>query len=75
LLECEGIFTLEGIATEHKIKWANAHIRGKAKTWMNSFVEDLQLFNWPQFCALITERFPSPKADESMEQCQTASVD
>jgi hypothetical protein len=54
---------------EHNIKGANAHIRGKAKTWINSFVEDLQLFTWPQFCTLLTERFPCPGADESMEQC------
>ena len=30
--ECESIFALAGIATETKIKWANAHVRGKAKT-------------------------------------------
>jgi hypothetical protein len=36
ILECEGIFDLAGIDNEHKIKWANAHIRGKAKTWLSS---------------------------------------
>jgi hypothetical protein len=31
LLECEGIFDLAGIDNDHKIKWAKAHIHGKAR--------------------------------------------
>jgi hypothetical protein len=34
--ECESVFTLAGITTENKVKWANAYVRGKAKTWLNS---------------------------------------
>jgi hypothetical protein len=70
ITECEGIFDLAGIHQENKVKWANAHIRGKAKTWLHSCHFDLSLMNWPQFCALLCERFPSPGAEESMELCQ-----
>jgi hypothetical protein len=70
LLECEGIFDLAGIDNEHKIKWANAHIHGKAKTWLSSANIQLYLMNWQQFCSLLCERFPGPSADDSMEQCQ-----
>jgi hypothetical protein len=34
--ECESIFQLTGIQNEAKIKWANAHIRGKAKVWLEN---------------------------------------
>jgi hypothetical protein len=46
LQECESIFDLAGIAQENKVKWANAHIRGKAKTWLNSCNFDLTVMNW-----------------------------
>lgn len=69
-MECESIFELAGIVNDNKVKWANAHIRGRAKTWLNSCGYELQLMNWTQFCQLLCERFPGPRADESMEQCQ-----
>jgi hypothetical protein len=48
--ECELIFTLIGIPNEDKVKWANAQIRGKAKTWLSSSILNIYLFNWQQFC-------------------------
>jgi hypothetical protein len=68
--ECESIFSLIGIPNESKVKWANAHIRGKAKTWLSGSNLNLYLLNWTQFCQLICERFPVPGEHESMEQFQ-----
>jgi hypothetical protein len=65
--ECESIFQLTGITNDSKVKWANAHIRGKAKTWMVSIIINLYLLNWTQFCDLICDRFPAPGEHESME--------
>jgi hypothetical protein len=42
IIECEDIFTLVGIPAEHKVKWGLAHIRGQAKTWLNSAGLSLQ---------------------------------
>jgi hypothetical protein len=70
ILECEGIFELSGITNDSKIKWANAHIRGKAKTWLASAELQLQSPSWQQLCTLLSERFPPPLADDSIEQCQ-----
>lgn len=67
--DCESIFELAGIPQEQKVKWAHAHIRGRAKTWLNSTDFQLYLMNWQQFCSLLCERFPAPGVDESMEQC------
>jgi hypothetical protein len=66
--ECESIFQLTGITNDSKVKWANAHMRGKAKTWLSSSSINLYLLNWPQFCDLICDRFPAPGEHESMEQ-------
>lgn len=63
------MFELAGIPNEQKVKWENAHIRGRAKTWLNSLDLQLYLMNLQQFCSLLCERFPSPGVDESMEQC------
>jgi hypothetical protein len=58
--ECESIFQLTGIQNDTKIKWANAHIRGKAKIWLASSGINLYLLNWTQFCELLCDRFPPP---------------
>jgi hypothetical protein len=34
--ESEEIFTLEGITKKQRVRWGLAHIRGQAKTWLNS---------------------------------------
>jgi hypothetical protein len=68
--ECESIVHLTGIQNEAKIKWANAHIRGKAKVWLSSSGVNLYLLNWTQFCDLLCDRFPPPGEHESMEQFQ-----
>jgi hypothetical protein len=36
LQDYEGVFDLAGINNDHKMKWAAAHIRGKAKVWINN---------------------------------------
>jgi hypothetical protein len=64
------VFELAGSAPENKIKWANAHIRGKAKTWLTSCSFEMYLMNWSQFCSLLCDRFPSSGAEETMELCQ-----
>jgi hypothetical protein len=68
--ECESVFELAGVAPENKIKWANAHIRGKAKTWITSYSFEMYLMNWSQFCSLLCDIFPSSGAKETMELCQ-----
>jgi hypothetical protein len=68
--DCESIFHLAGITNEAKVKWDNAHIRGKAKTWLSSSNINIYLLNWPQFCDLLTERFPPMGEHETMEQFQ-----
>jgi hypothetical protein len=65
--ECDGLFALAGITNDNKVKWANAHIRGRAKTWLQSSNLNLYLMNWPQFCELLCERFPSAGEHEAME--------
>jgi hypothetical protein len=68
--ECEGIFTLAGISNESKVKWAHAHIRGKAKIWLTGSNINIYLLNWHQFCDLLCDRFPAAGEHESMEQFQ-----
>jgi hypothetical protein len=68
--ECESIFHLTGIQNEAKIKWANAHIQGKAKTWLASSGLNIYLLNWVQFCDLLCDQFPPLGEHESMEQFQ-----
>jgi hypothetical protein len=68
--ECESIFHPTGIQNEAKIKWENAHIRGKSKTWLASSGLNIYLLNWVQFCDLLCDRFPPPGEHESMEQFQ-----
>jgi hypothetical protein len=68
--DCEGVFELAGIPHEQKIKWAAAHIRGRAKTWLNNCNVELNLFNWQHFYELLTDRFPDAGAHESMDQFQ-----
>ena len=70
LQDCEGIFELAAISPENKIKWAAAHIHGKAKTWLNSANFNLHFVNWTQFCQLLLERFPDAGQHESMDQFQ-----
>jgi hypothetical protein len=70
LQDCESVFELAGITHEHKLKWAAAHIRGKAKTWLNNCNVQLSLMNWIQFCELLLDRFPDSGVHESMEQFQ-----
>jgi hypothetical protein len=65
--ECESVFTLTGIPHEAKVKWAHAHIRGKAKTWLSSSKIEVYLLNWTQFCELLCDRFPAAGEHESME--------
>jgi hypothetical protein len=64
LQDCEGIFHLVG--DDKKLKWAAAHIRGRAKLWLNNCNVQLCLMNWQQFC----DRFPNAGAHESMDQFQ-----
>jgi hypothetical protein len=61
---------LSGITNDSKIKWADAHIRRKAKTWLASAELQLHSLSGQQFYTLLSERFPTPLADDSMEQCQ-----
>jgi hypothetical protein len=68
--ECDSIFHLLGIQNEAKVKWANAHIRGRAKTWLSSTDISIYLMNWHQFCELLVERFPTPGEHDTMEQFQ-----
>jgi hypothetical protein len=68
--ECESVFALTGIPHETKVKWAHAHIRDKAKTWLSSSKIDVYLLNWTQFCDLLCDRFPAAGEHESMEQFQ-----
>jgi hypothetical protein len=70
LQDCEGIFELAGITNDYKMKWAAAHIRGKAKTWLNNCNVPLSLMNWTQYCELLLDRFPDSGIHESMEQFQ-----
>jgi hypothetical protein len=68
--ECEDIFALAGIPPDAKVKWANAHIRGRAKTWLASTNVSTYLLNWHQFCELLCDRFPEAGEYESMEKFQ-----
>jgi hypothetical protein len=70
LQDCESVFELAGITHEHKLKWAAAHICGKAKTWLNNCNIQLSLMNWIQFCELLLDRFSNSGVHESMEQVQ-----
>jgi hypothetical protein len=70
LQDCEGVFDLAGITNDYKLKWAAAHIRGKAKTWLNNCNVQLAFMNWVQFCELLLDRFPDSGIHESMEQFQ-----
>jgi hypothetical protein len=42
LLECEDVFNLVEIPMANRVKWGLAHIRGQAKTWINSSELHLQ---------------------------------
>ena len=68
--ECEAVFTLTGITQDAKVKWAHAHIQGKAKTWLASTKINTYLLNWIQLCELICDRFPASGEHDSMEQFQ-----
>jgi hypothetical protein len=70
LQDCEGVFDLAGIGNDQKMKWAAAHIRGRAKLWLNNCNVQLCLMNWQQFCELLLDRFPDSGAHESMDQFQ-----
>jgi hypothetical protein len=70
LQDCEGVFELAGITNEYNLKWAAAHIRGKAKTWLNNCNVHPSFMSWVQFCSLLLDRFPDSGIHESMEQFQ-----
>jgi hypothetical protein len=70
LLECEDIFDLVDIPTESRVKWALAHIRGQAKTWISSSGVDLHSINWQELSQVLIERFPDNVANDPMDQLQ-----
>jgi hypothetical protein len=70
ITECEDIFALAVIPSDAKVKWANAHIHGRAKTWLASTNISTYFLNWQQFCELLCDRFPEAGEYESMEQFQ-----
>jgi hypothetical protein len=70
ILECEDIFTLVGISAEHKVKWGLAHIRGQAKTWLNSAGLLLQTISWTELCTILLHHFPDASSADPMDQLQ-----
>jgi hypothetical protein len=68
ITECKDIFALASIPSDAKVIWANAHIRGRAKTWLASTNISTYLLNWQQFCELLCDRFPEAGEYESMKQ-------
>jgi hypothetical protein len=69
-LECEDIFTLVGITEENRLRWGLAHVRGQAKTWLNSSGFHLQHMTWSDFCQLLIDRFPDSASIDPMVQLQ-----
>jgi hypothetical protein len=67
-LECEDIFALVGIPEEERARWGLAHVRGKAKTWLNSAGVNLQNLSWPELCKLLIDRFPDNHLVDPMDQ-------
>nr|XP_051192241.1 uncharacterized protein LOC127305750 [Lolium perenne]XP_051192242.1 uncharacterized protein LOC127305750 [Lolium perenne]XP_051192243.1 uncharacterized protein LOC127305750 [Lolium perenne] len=70
ILECEDIFSLVGIAAEHRVSWGLAHIRGQAKTWISSAGYNLQRLSWTELCRILLDRFPDSQTADPMEQLQ-----
>jgi hypothetical protein len=58
------------IPTESRVKWALAHIRGQAKTWISSSGVDLHSINWQELSQVLIERFPDNVANDPMDQLQ-----
>jgi hypothetical protein len=64
------VFELAGFGNDRKMKWAAAHIRGRAKLWLSNCNMSLCLMNWQQFYELLLDRFPDSRAHKSMDQFQ-----
>jgi hypothetical protein len=70
ILECEDIFDLVNIPTATRVKWGIAHIRGQAKTWLNSSGLNLQQISWPELSQVLIDRFPDIVATDPMDQLE-----
>ena len=68
--ECEDVFSLVNIPEEHKVNWGLAHIRGQAKTWLNSAALNHQNLSWQDLTQIMQQRFPEETSAEVMEQLQ-----
>jgi hypothetical protein len=70
LLECEDIFQLVNIPAENRVRWGLAHIRGQAKTWLNTAGYDLHTLSWATLSQILIDRFPDCSAADPMDQLQ-----
>jgi hypothetical protein len=79
LLECEDIFNLIKIPADARAQWGIAHIRGQAKTWLNTAGFHLQHISWSELGSVLLERFPDAITSDPMELLQqlkqTTTVD
>jgi hypothetical protein len=79
LLECDDIFNLIKIPADARAQWGIAHIRGQAKTWLNTAGFHLQHISWPELGYVLLERFPDAITSDPMELLQqlkqTTTVD
>jgi hypothetical protein len=70
MLECDDLFNLANIPTEQRAKWGIAHIRGQAKTWLNSSNLNLNAVSWDALCQELIDHFPDSISTDPMDQMQ-----
>jgi hypothetical protein len=70
LLECEDIFQLVNIPTDSRVRWGLSHIRGHAKTWLNTAGYNLQTLSWTTLSQILIDRFPDSVSLDPMDQLQ-----
>jgi hypothetical protein len=70
MLECDDLFNLANIPADQRAKWGIAHVRGQAKTWLNSSTVNLATVTWDRLCEILIERFPDTVSTDPMDQMQ-----
>jgi len=70
LLECEDLFNLVNIPVDGRVKWGIAHIRGQAKTWLNSAGLNANNTSWADLGQILLQRFPDAVTSDPMDQLQ-----
>jgi hypothetical protein len=54
---CESYFEMCPLELDRWIKLATMHFQGASSHWLMSVELKLKTYSWPQFCALLTDRF------------------